>query len=481
MSLRFRLSLLLLVSVGCVLLLLVRSVLYDVRPQYLASMEDVLVDVAHILAESVQVKDGSIDVRQFEQTFEHKDSVNIHAQIYDKLKQKIEINCYICDAQGILLFSSNDEDLIGSYYGDWNDVYLCLRGSYGARTSLVDPERPETAILYVAAPITQEGQIVGSLTVSKPSDGVTAFVESGHKHIIIVGVLSLAVLALTITVVTLWVTRPVHRLRKFVQDIQEQEQALTPHFTVPELREVAHAISDLRVALDGKEYIETYVQQLTHELKSPLSVIAGASELLHEDMQDEQRQKFLSNIDREARRMQLIVDRILFLAGVENRRGVSAFRSINITDMVIAVIDSLTPLTEERSQDLNFPNVTEEVIHYVGDADLIEMAIRNVVFNAVLYSGVEATIEVQLKKENNCVRFICEDNGPGVPEFALARLGERFYSIQQTTTKHKGTGLGISLVKAVMELHGGGMEISNLDPHGLRVCLDLPIDSTKTS
>ena len=481
MSLRLRLSLLLLVSVGVVLLLLVRSVLFDVRPQYLASMEDALVDVAHVLAASVPVREGEINVSSFASIFSRAHDIDMNAQIYDKHKQRLEINCYICNKNGELIFSSDHPNLVGSYYGDWNDVYLCLRGKYGARTSLVDPEKPETAILYVAAPIRDNGEIIGSLTVSKPSDGVTPFVNSGHKHIIIVSILSLILLALMITVVTLWVTRPVHRLRDFVHKIREQEQAVEPHFTVPELSEVAKAISELRSALDGKEYVETYVQQLTHELKSPLSVITGATELLHEHMGDDQRQKFLNNMSREARRMRLIVDRILLLASLENRRDTVAFENLDVLQIVQEVVDALSPLANEKNQHINFMYEPDSTVSCEGDPDLLEMAVRNIVLNAMQYSENNSEIDLSINADTERIVFMCEDEGPGVPDYALSRLGERFYSIQHESNDHKGTGLGLSLVEAVVDLHGGKMQIKNKAPHGLQIRLEIPQSPVATS
>ena len=114
------------------------------------------------------------------------------------------------------------------------------------------------------------------------------------------------------------ITKSIKLLTKYANDIREGKKAELPKLDNSEIYEMGRSFEKMREALEGKKYVEQYVQTLTHEIKSPISAIRGASELLEEDMTPEQRLRFLLNIQSESKRIQQLLERMLALSSLEN-------------------------------------------------------------------------------------------------------------------------------------------------------------------
>ena len=167
-----------------------------------------------------------------------------------------------------------------------------------------------SSVLYVAAPIRVKGEITGVLTVAKPTVNINSFLKTAKPRIAAVGGLAAAAAIVLSLVASFWITRPIRRLTAYANDIRAGRRVDLPALDKSEIGAMGQAFEKMRIALEGREYIEQYVQTLTNELKSPLSAIRGAAELLGEKMEIPQRQRFLGNITNEAARIQDLVDRI---------------------------------------------------------------------------------------------------------------------------------------------------------------------------
>jgi two-component system sensor histidine kinase CreC len=294
----------------------------NIRVRYLEGVEDPLVDMANLLAETagLEMEQGVFNPEQWHAIFKNTMERPLSVNIYKLTKTTVDIRVYITDKKGILIFDSAGPENIGLDYSIWRDVYLTLKGRYGARSTLLDPTDPKSSVLYVAAPVRVNGQIAGSLTVGKPTANINEFLISARPQITKIGALAILAALLLSFLVSVWLTRPIQRLTRYAEDISCGRRVAFPVLDDSEIGDMGKSFEKMQEALEGKNYVEQYVQTLTHEIKSPLSAIRGAAELLHEDMEDKQRQRFLSNIHNESNRIQEIVDRMLELAAIETRR-----------------------------------------------------------------------------------------------------------------------------------------------------------------
>ena len=202
-----------------------------------------------------------------------------------------------------VIFDSQNKQNVGADYSNWRDVHLTLRGEYGARTTREDSGDPSSKVLYVGAPVRVNGDIAGVLTIAKPTTNINTFLKSAKPQIFKVGLLAAVVAVLLSYLVSLWVTRPIKRLTRYADDIRQGKRVEFPRLDRSEIGEMGHAFAKMQETLEGKKYVEQYVQKLTHEVKSPLSAIRGAAELLEENMPPDQRARFLNNIRHEANRI----------------------------------------------------------------------------------------------------------------------------------------------------------------------------------
>jgi two-component system sensor histidine kinase CreC len=453
----------------------------DLRTRYVESIEDPLVDQANILAAMVgaEMEAGNFDPEKLYAAFEQTRSRVLSAKIYSFLKTKVDTRVYITDAQGKIIFDSDDKHNLGEDYSVWRDVRLTLQGAYGARTTRVDPKDSTSSVLYVAAPIFVREQTAGVLTVVKPTTTINTLYQNARPRIFRTVMIAVGAAIFLSLIASIWITRPIIRLTQYANDVREGRRVQLPKLGKSELKEMGIAFEKMREALEGKNYVEEYVQTLTHEIKSPVSAIRGAAELLEEGMAPEKQARFLTNIRTEAGRIQDIVDRMLVLAELENKRTLQKMETISLGPLMRTVLESKAPVISRKS--LNVTAQVGEDIFVKGDPFLIHQAISNLIQNAIDFSPSHGAICLSAEAEKGMVAIRVEDCGPGIPDFAKERVFEKFFSLQRPDTGKKSTGLGLNFVKEVATLHSGEIRLENRSDKGLCAILCLPMQSERPS
>ncbi len=222
-----------------------------------------------------------------------------------------------------------------------------------------------------------------------------------------------------------------------------------PRLSAAEIRDLGVAFDEMRAELEGKNYIEGYVQTLTHELKSPLSSIRGAAELLDDDMADDRRKKFHRTIRDETGRIDAIIERLLQLNNVE---------TIGLEGVAAEVIASLEP--QLLKAGIRIHNAVNPGHRVAGEKFLITHAVLNLVKNAVQFTPAGGTVTVSSEERDGRIILTVADTGSGIPDYALDRIFDRFYSLPGRDSL-RGTGLGLPFVREVAHLHGGYVDVRN--------------------
>jgi two-component system sensor histidine kinase CreC len=446
----------------------------SLRVRYLESVEEPLVDEANLLATVIGhlMEAGHSGPDDLSRLFEGAHTRILSAQIYAMRKRHIDAQIYVTDAAGMVLFDSENPANVGADYAQLRDVALTLQGRYGARTTRRDPKDPASAVLYIAAPIRLNGEIVGSLTVAEPTTSVNAFLRSAKFKIFRTGALAtLAAMCLSL-LVSGWLSSQIRRLTFYANDVREGRRVELPRLAPTELRDMGHAFDKMRESLEGKKYVEQYVQTLTHEIKSPVSAIRGAAELLEEEMPLEKRNQFLSNIRNEAERIGDLVERMLSLSELETRKSLETVEIILLENMIRSVQESKAPILAKK--DLQLRVEAAEGLAIEGDPFLLHQAIANLLQNAIDFSPSGRAIRLCGERAGPDVRLSVEDAGPGIPPYAKEKVFQKFFSLQRPDTGKKGTGLGLTIAQEIASLHGGEVRLENLSQGGFRASLLLP-------
>jgi two-component system sensor histidine kinase CreC len=328
-------------------------------------------------------------------------------------------------------------------------------------------------VLFVAAPIMNGESIVGVISISKPQKSMAAFMEETRRNIFIMGGIAAAAVVLVGTVLSIWITWPIQRLADYARAVRDERRVPLPYLGTSEIGSLGRAFEEMRDALDGRKYVEHYVQTLTHEIKSPVAAIRGAAELLHENMPPEQREKFLGNIEAETVRIQEIVDRLLLLSAVEAKRALDDQKEINLETVTQRALASIAPQAEAKNISLA-TNLSDAACTVCADEFLLEKAILNLLQNAIAFAPAGGKVSIALQQRGDSCELRVEDNGPGIPDFAQARVFERFFSLPRPDTGKKSSGLGLAFVREVASLHRGTIELKNGETSGAIATLHLP-------
>ena len=179
----------------------------------------------------------------------------------------------------------------------------------------------------------------------------------------------------------------------------------------------------------------------------------------------------MANIRTEAGRIQDIVDRMLELSALENRKMLEKAEPVPFPSLVRIAIEAKSPIISKKG--LSVSVCMEEDIVVKGDSFLLHEAVSNLVQNAIDFSPPGGAIVLQSRVESGRVAFTVEDQGPGIPEYAKSRVFEKFFSLQRPDTGKKSTGLGLNFVRQVALLHDGEVALENLEGKGLRATLRL--------
>lgn len=315
-------------------------------------------------------------------------------------------------------------------------------------------ERAPGVFLFITEPVRAGGVVVGAVYAVRSTRPV--LVELYRIRSGLVRVLGIAsfLTALVTMLLSLSISRPLGRLSRAAKRVAAGE----PDVTIPvsgggEIEELGASFASMKERLDARlRYISEFAADVAHEFKSPLTSIRGAAELLGEGAADdpEARARFLRNIELDVARLDRLVSRLLELSRIE------------ASSEVMTVIDLEALLTRVAAR--SGPAEPAVILSYraparflrAREADL-ETAFRNLVDNAARFSPAGERVEIDVSGDALALRIAVRDHGPGISPKILPRIFDRFFT---TDADRDGTGLGLSIVKAVVEAHGGAIEVA---------------------
>ncbi|WDG81743.1 two-component system sensor histidine kinase CreC [Pseudomonas chlororaphis] len=473
MPLGIRIFLVYVLFVGLTGYFVLSTVMEEIRPGVRQSTEETLVDTANLLAEILRddFKAGTLSENRWPELLKAYGERQPAATIWGLPKNQVNHRIYVTDAQGKVVLDSSGL-AVGQDYSRWNDVYLTLRGQYGARSSRSVADDPNSSVMHVGAPIRDNGRIIGVVTVAKPNSSLQPYVDRTERRLLWYGAGLIGLGLLFGALLSWWLSAALRRLTGYAQAVSEGRRAELPHYRGGELEQLATAVEHMRTQLEGKAYVERYVHTLTHELKSPLAAIRGAAELLQSDMPGEQRARFVSNIDSESARMQHLIERLLNLAQVEQRHGLEERVAVPLADLANQVLDSQKARIEGKG--LQVEQRIDPGLKLSGEAFLLRQALGNLLENALDFTPAGGVLRLSASRAGDQLRFSLFNQAEPIPDYALARLTERFYSLPRPDSGRKSTGLGLNFVEEVVQLHGGQMQIGNVEG-GVEVTLQFPV------
>lgn len=220
-----------------------------------------------------------------------------------------------------------------------------------------------------------------------------------------------------------------------------------------------------------------FVANVSHELKTPLTSIRGFSETLLDGAKEvpELRDQFLDIIQKEATRMQMLVEDLLELSRLERDDFKLEFEAVNVNQLVDDVCLVLSQKAEKKS--IRLERHHEGDVTLQADLNRMKQVIMNLVANAINYSPEGSQVDVTVDVREESYVLIVKDNGIGIAPKEVSRIFERFYRVDKARSRNSGgTGLGLAIVKHIVDLHHATIDVESVEGEGTTFTIRFPRD-----
>jgi signal transduction histidine kinase len=219
-----------------------------------------------------------------------------------------------------------------------------------------------------------------------------------------------------------------------------------------------------------------FLANVSHEFKSPLSAIIQISEMLRSDMVPEgKKKKYYDVIFKQSQRLNHLIQNILDFSSIEKGRKKYVFKEEDLTPLIEKSINRLNQRISDQDFNINY-TLEKNLPKVMMDQEALQLAIYNLLDNAVKYSGDSRTVDVETWKENGNLLTAIKDYGIGLRKEEIPKIFERYYRSETNHNENiKGSGLGLSLVKEIIKAHGGNVSVESKHHEGSTFRFSLPL------
>jgi signal transduction histidine kinase len=239
----------------------------------------------------------------------------------------------------------------------------------------------------------------------------------------------------------------------------------------------ADRTAELAAAAQSAKVKDQFVSQVSHELRTPLTSIRGfLAMLLNDDAEGlsaAERDEYLAVIDRNAGRLLRLVEDLLFVAQMDEGRFVLDKTEFDLVEVLAEAVEAARPLADERQIELR--DRGESRLPLLGDRHRVAQVIDNLLSNALKFTPEGGGVTVDIARSNGNARLVVADTGVGMRRDEIGHLFERFYRTDAATSQAvQGTGLGLTICKAIVEAHGGAITAESQLGLGTSLTIELP-------
>lgn len=257
---------------------------------------------------------------------------------------------------------------------------------------------------------------------------------------------------------------------------------VTPlHSGGTELGGLVAVLKDITERRKVEKMRSDFVANVSHELRTPITSIKGFAEtLLDGAMEDPKVAKpFLEIIDSETERLSRLIDELLNLSHIEERKTTPDWQPLLINNLINRVLVILQPKAVEKEIDINV-DIPEGLPVFEGDADMLSQVLINLIENAISYTQPHGKVCVRASASSDGLKVEVQDNGIGIPPESLERVFERFYRVDKARSREQGgTGLGLSIVKHIIDAHQGKVYVDSQVGVGSTFSFVIPLNHIK--
>ncbi|MCK2056533.1 sensor histidine kinase [Methylobacterium sp. 37f] len=341
----------------------------------------------------------------------------------------------------------------------------------GARGTIVRRNPAGETIVSVAVPIQRANSVRGALMLSTQGGDIDRVIASERFGLLQVFLIAAAVMLVLSILLAGAIAGPVRRLadaaEKVRLGIKSREEI--PDFTgrTDEIGHLSGALRDMTQALYRRiDAIESFAADVSHELKNPLTSLRSAVETLPLAKSDDSRSRLLAIIQHDVKRLDRLISDISDASRLDAELARAEARRVDMRKLMSTVVSVANERRRAKDAPIQFDcdapaGETDSPFTIFGHDSRLGQVVNNLLDNARSFSPPDAKVRVALRRVRNDVELIVEDEGPGIPEHALERIFERFYTDRPEQGFGQNSGLGLSISRQIVQAHRGTIRAEN--------------------
>jgi signal transduction histidine kinase len=393
----------------------------------------------------------------------------------EDLKFLAEVNGRLQEKSSFLIFCEDGELVFNGYQGEsvmddrqWEEILP----SYGEEESSVTAGYyldGETQSLLKQVDFVSSDNTRGSIYIITSSESIQPEIR---RTIVDIGLAVILILALTAAVMTIWIYRgtmvPIKKLQVATKNIKEGNLDFTIDYDEDdEMGDLCRNFEEMRQRLkesteekmSAEKENRALISNIAHDLKTPITTVKGYSEGIIDGVADtpEKMERYVKTIYNKANEMDRLLNELTLYSKIDTNRIPYNFSKINVAEYFNDCIEEIGLDLETRDIGLTYFNYADESIVIIADPEQLMRVINNIVNNAIKYMDKQkGQINIRIKDVGDFIQVEIEDNGKGISARDLPYIFDRFYRTDSSRNSATGgSGIGLSIVKKIIEDHGG--------------------------
>lgn len=319
--------------------------------------------------------------------------------------------------------------------------------------------------MVVGTTINMNGRTAGYVYATIPvGDGLMPYITGMLKIFLVAVIITLLVSAIAVYMYVYGLTKPLHEMTELTRSYARGD--FSKRIDIDdntEIGELAQCFNSMAQSLDELEDSRSsFVANVSHELKTPMTTISGFIDGIQDGtIPEKDRDRYLNIIGIEVKRLARLVVAMLSLSKIESGDAQLEKKQILLPQMMFTILLNFEPMISKYDINVEgFDKMDQTVI--LADEDMIYQVIYNLFDNAVKFTPEKGTITVSAEENENRVYVHIKNTGEGIPPDQIKRVFEKFYKVDKSRSEDvKGVGLGLSLVKKIVLLHGGEVYVES--------------------
>jgi len=411
---------------------------------------------------------GDTDILDLDQSVFTKSDLVIEEEINNKALNKKKI-----------IKKNNKNDSLKHYQEIKNDILNKLE----EQPLIIEDKIKNDFFVRTLSKVKINKKLVGYILISEQANEILIAVQE-RKNFIIRTVLAIALVIFIFSIfLNKYILKPISFLVKYTETIKAKADRPVDikkfFFRSDEVGKLTQSIHEMTLDLQKRtSRAETFSTDLTHEIRNPLASLKGASELLDKTTEKENRKKLFNIINHDVERIERLITDYSQMLKDEASLSREKMVKINLNLIVINVIEDFKQVLESSNKKIQIQFVSntdnKKELYILGIESRIEQVIANLLDNSISFSQDNDKILIEIKDSRNELKVIFKDQGPGFKENNIENIFKRFYS-NRPKNFGKHSGLGLNIVKNIIELHNGKVKALNRhDLNGAQIELLLP-------